>query len=197
MKRTIVLLSAICALGTAQAQTKTSNGFGFGIKAGANFSNPKVEVNNTELDTKTKVGLNAGVFMNIPMGSSLSVQPEVVYSSLGYKVNDDKVDLNYLTVPVLIKYNFAGSGFGIYAGPQIGFLASAKYKPSNGSNTDIHDNFKGTDVSLVFGPEFMIPNTPVVLSGRYQVGLKNVAEPAAGNPDIKNNGATVTLGFRF
>lgn len=36
-------------------------------------------------DTKSKIGFNAGVFVNIPIAESFSIQPEVLYNDLGAK----------------------------------------------------------------------------------------------------------------
>lgn len=54
----------------------------FGAKAGMNVSTISDEGFD---DTKSKVGYYAGVFMNVPVSESFSIQPEVLYNNLGSK----------------------------------------------------------------------------------------------------------------
>ena len=60
---------------------------------------------------KSKIGFYAGVFMNAPISSEFSIQPEVVYSQQGAKfkdmgnVTDRKLNLGYINVPVMVQYN--------------------------------------------------------------------------------------------
>lgn len=56
---------------------------------------------------------NAGLYVNIPVTSSLSIQPEFLYSRKGTELSYDnlfatgtaKFKLNYIEVPVLLKMN--------------------------------------------------------------------------------------------
>ncbi len=68
---------------------------------------------------------------SIPLFSTCSLQPEVLYSGQGAKFSDSlvtgKLNYGYLNVPVLFKYQHA-SGLFAETGPQVGFLLSAKEK---------------------------------------------------------------------
>ena len=55
----------------------------------------------------------------IPIANRFSFQPELLYSGQGSSVN-----LNYLNIPLMAKYNLTKE-FSLEAGPQIGFLLSA------------------------------------------------------------------------
>ena len=52
----------------------------FGAKAGMNVSTISDDGYD---DTKSKVGYYAGVFLNMPVSESISIQPEVLYNNLG------------------------------------------------------------------------------------------------------------------
>jgi len=99
-----------------------------------------------------------------------------LYSLLGSKSSDadddGKLDLSYISVPVLAKY--MNSGFSIVLGPQISFLASAKSKSSEGDE-DLKDQFKSTEMAGVIGAGYTLSNG-FGFEARYQVGLSNVAK---------------------
>ena len=124
-----------------QTPAKSSSPIKFGVKAGMNVAS----ISKTEGldDQKSKIGFYAGGFANIPIASSFSVQPELIYSGLGSKVDDTtettiagvttktktsaSTNLNYLAVPVMFQYNFVPN-FYVEAGPEFGFLLGGKYK---------------------------------------------------------------------
>src|SRR5574343_294109 len=98
MKKAIVLLVLLSSMAGLQAQTLK-----FGLKAGANFAN--LESNNVEGSTYTS--FHFGALMEVKLLENLSLQPELVYSSQGTKVNEaafDDINYNYITVPVLDKF---------------------------------------------------------------------------------------------
>jgi len=199
MKKIILSSIAVVLFFSAYSQTAKSP-IGFGIKAGVNFAKLKTESGNLETKTASQTGLNAGVFAEIPAGMNFTVQPELTYSSMGYEVQSSFGTVNgrytYLSLPVLLKYTFPGSGFGVYAGPQVGYLLSAN-REFNGTTSDVKDQLKKTDFSAVFGSEFTIPNSGFVISGRYQLGLKNILKDPPAGYSTKNNTATVSVGYRF
>src|SRR5687768_4209669 len=118
----------------------------FGVKAGANLAT--LTGDDVE-DVKSKIGFNAGVFAEIPVSEQFSVKPELVYSLQGAKSDGDgdaKINLSYINLPILAKYNIS-EGFFAEAGPQIGFLTTAKAK-SDAGDFDIKDGFKSVDFAL-------------------------------------------------
>ena len=123
MKKTIIFAAAIFLLTSTSVQAQKVH---FGVKAGMNASSLNYTGNN---DMQTKIGFNAGVLAHIHShNAQWAVQPELYYSSEGAKSksnSDASLNLGYLNVPVLLQYMF-DNGFRIEAGPQIGFLMSAK-----------------------------------------------------------------------
>src|SRR5687768_6232748 len=139
MKNLVLLLVFASALTVSQAQVK------FGGKAGLNLSNFSGDDAD---DAKSKIGFNIGGFAEIPVASTFAVKPELVFSTQGAKSDDNtfgdfKLNLSYLNIPILGKYNTA-SGFFAETGPQIGFLLAAKAKADDESE-DVKDFYKSTD----------------------------------------------------
>ena len=198
----IILLLIVCCIGlTAMAQKPT-----FGIRAGLNISTLGGK-NADVIANGSKVGLNAGGFVNLPIGTGFSIQPELSYSQLGAEISTtyifpgggsgtiDTWNFDYLTLPILGKYDFTNSGFSLYAGPQIGLLTSAKYEYDDGSKDDVKSLFKKTDFGGILGGEYTFTKIPLGISARYQFGISSIADDK--NVDIRNNTSTFSLYYNF
>jgi hypothetical protein len=124
----------------------------FGVKAGYNLASMHVNYENSSFTWKSKSDLHAGVLVNIPLLAGLSVQPEILYSGEGAKINDDgdKITLStgLINIPVMIKYSYKGAF--VETGPQLGFLISAK--ETDGSiSKDIKSDLKSTEFAWSAG----------------------------------------------
>ncbi|WP_210149329.1 porin family protein [Chryseobacterium scophthalmum] len=139
---------------TTTTRTTSSSDVRFGVKGGMNVSSLSKDAGLE--DQKSKIGFNAGIFATIPVAESFSIQPEVLYSQYGAKIeNTDEftvlgtttrnvesysTNLDYIAVPVMFQYNFVPN-FYVEAGPEFGFLVGAKNKGdrtttvTTGSNT--------------------------------------------------------------
>ena len=137
MKKLIFSILAVTLFATSQAQIK------FGVKAGLNLANLTGDVT----DSKMNTDFHGGGFVEVPVGKIFAVQPEILYSGQGAKSSEDgtdfKLNLGYLNVPVLFKYNNP-SGFFAVTGPQIGFLLNAQAKAGS-DHQDVKSSFKSTD----------------------------------------------------
>ena len=200
MKKITAFLFGLALLSGAQSfaqEETTTPGVRFGLKAGINIANLSIKPNDAENQASSLISITGGVFATIPGGPGFAVQPELNYSGLGAKEKSSggKVLLNYLTLPVLLKYSFESSGFGAYLGPQIGYLLSAKAKVG-GLSIDAKDQIKKTDVAGIIGVEYFLP-VGVGLSARYQLGFTNIAKETAAGESEKNKAITFTIGYRF
>ncbi|MFP3599723.1 outer membrane beta-barrel protein, partial [Chryseobacterium sp. SIMBA_029] len=83
MKKLILGLAVTAGTLAFAQQTPSSNPVTFGVKGGMNVSS--LSKDSGLDDQKSKIGFNAGVFANIPVAASFSVQPEVLYSQYGNK----------------------------------------------------------------------------------------------------------------
>lgn len=209
----------------AFAQTSPS----FGLKAGLNISS--ISDDGYE-DSKSKAGFYGGVFMNAPLSEQFSIQPEVLYSQLGSKVTsrytgtvagntidyrqDAKLNLDYITVPIMFQFK-ATPQFYLEAGPEFGFLVSAKAKDINttvvnGSTTnqntssseDIKDNFSSFNMGAGLGLGFNFTEN-FGINARYVAGFTDINKKNDGsngttstnNDNNKNRNNTFQVGVYY
>lgn len=143
--------------------------------------------------------MNAGLYLTVMVSETFGVQPELLYNSVGSKIafgSDDIVSqLDYLTVPVMLRYNPV-KVFNIHAGPQFGFLMSAKDK-YDGDSEDAKDRYKGLDLGLGVGAGVDLP-MGLGISARYVLGLSNIAELEDGEEgSLKNNVIQLSVSYRL
>ena len=153
MKKIIFL--ALMVLFTAKS---LSQGVDLGIKVGANFATL------TELpNVDTRTGLNFGAFFTIKFNDKIAIQGDVLYSQQGAEFDLDKVDLDYVNVPIVFKY-YLVKKLNLHIGPQFGFLVS------DFDASEFEDSYESTDVSGVVGLGLDLP-LGFRVDGRYNFGL--------------------------
>ncbi len=165
--------------------------FELGLKAGANISNFTGNSNIDQVKANTLVGFHAGGFVSLFVGDHFAIQPEVLFSTQGAKIDDGgtKSDykLSYINVPVMLKYRFTG-GFYLEAGPQVGFKVNEKV---DGTSEDFA---KSTDLSIAGGIGYHSP-IGLGIGARYTAGLSKLGDFNASTtqPDWKNGVIQVSL----
>jgi hypothetical protein len=171
-----------------------------GAKAGLNLAN--LAGDDVE-DSDMRSSFHVGGYLNLPISEKLSLQPELLYNSLGAKSSYDDPDfgdvtetlkLNYISLPVMLVYSFGT--VNLQAGPQINFLAAAKYKiEADGESyeEDIKDGLKGTDFgfNVGLGANFGKFNA----TARYCLGLSSISDEDGA--DTKNTVIQLSLGYRI
>lgn len=187
MKKTIILAATVLFAFGAKAQVKAH----FGLKAGMNASELHKKGDNAD----TKIGFHVGGLAHIHGNSNWAFQPEVMYSLEGAKYEAAGVktstNLSYINVPLLAQYMF-DNGFRIEAGPQIGFLMSAKSKTGS-TNTDIKDDYKSTAISLPVGVGYLT-TTGLGFDARYNFGLTDLNE---NGTSVKGNNFQFGIFWQF
>lgn len=188
----------------------------FGLKAGLNVSS--ISDDGYE-DSKSKAGFYGGVFMNAPLSEMFSIQPEVLYSQYGAKVTQSYTtevlgtttnykssqsrNLDYITVPVMFQFH-ATPAFYLEAGPEFGFLVSAKDKgdltretttggststSTTSGSTDIKDGISSFNMGAGLGLGFnFTPNFGI--NARYVAGFTDINKKnndENGNTSLENN----------
>ena len=172
----------------------------FGAKAGVSFANLTGDVEGLNMRT----GLHVGGVVEIPISDKFSFQPELLYSMQGAKEKDSyegetyeaTLKVDYLNVPLMAKF-YVAEGFSIEAGPQVGFLLSAKAKAEVGGSSgeeDIKDYFKGIDFGANLGFGYKMENG-LNFGARYNLGLANIADSDDG--DVKNGVFQISVGYFF
>ncbi|SHM13227.1 porin family protein [Flavobacterium chilense] len=193
MKKIILCAIAVMAFGFTNAQQTR-----FGVKGGLNLS---TVVGGDVENTKTLVGFHVGGFAEIHVVQRFYVQPELLFSAQGTKVDgpfgtDADIKLNYLNIPVVAKYYIVDKKFSVEAGPQLGILLSAK-----ADGTDIKDNTRSADLGFNLGAGYnFTDNFSVGL--RYTIGLSPLSDKDIDNSDdyydsAKNSNLALSLAYKF
>lgn len=179
-----------------------------GVKVGANYSNIYA-TDGSQLSTDPKIGLAAGGFLAIPIGTYLGVQPEVMYSQKGYEGTGSffdntynvKTTTSYIDVPLFITLK-PFERLTLMAGPQYSYLVSRKDEYSS-STINIeqeqefdNDNYRKNIMGAALGVDINFTN--MVLGARASWDLqKNHGDGTSSTPRYKNTLVQATVGFVF
>jgi hypothetical protein len=204
----ILLSAAVMALGfAAQAQSEIK----FGAKAGLNLATYGADANDVD-GIGSRTSFHVGAVAEFKFTEKFSVQPELLYSMQGAKADilfSDGFDtysikatdkLDYLILPVMAKY-YVIKGLSIEAGPQVGFLLSAKSKAESGDDsmeTNVKDDYKSLDFSINGGVGYQLP-MGLFLQARYNIGMANIlkTDDETGDAKITNNVLQFSVGYKF
>lgn len=103
----------------ASAQKKTSVGF----LGGADFTT--LTGLDSNVSVRSSTGFAGGLYVNFPVAKSLLIEPELIYANKGAGIKDTEItlNLNYIEIPVLLRYEFTPENAGpfAYVGPYVGF----------------------------------------------------------------------------
>ena len=215
MKKIFLCVVAVVITAGAYAQN-----IEWGAKAGLNLSNisgPEASANLEEFDIqgdvswKMKPDFYLGFFVDIPISSKLSFQPELVYSRQGSTLKvkysesgesadvKDKITFSTINIPLLLKVKLAEK-FSLEVGPQVGFAFDAREKATGTvDGMDIDESgsmdseaYKTVDFAAALGLSYRIcPKFEV--NARYNLGLTDVFEGLDG----KHGVIQVGVGYRF
>jgi Outer membrane protein beta-barrel domain len=204
MKKFFTLMFLVCIFSTlsfAQMQ--------LGIKAGLNLAN----LSGDDIsDTDSRTGFAGGLFFMYQFSDMFAIQPEAYYTMKGATDKgtiegfsyDAEIKLDYIEVPLLLKFLIPIKGSGIkpaiFAGPSVGFNLSAKSKIEAGGQTFEEDmqDVASTDFGLVFGGGigFPVGNGELGLDIRYILGLSTI-DDSADKADVKNSVINFNLYYGF
>ncbi|WP_339698880.1 porin family protein [uncultured Marixanthomonas sp.] len=205
----LLLMTALAVFGLT---TTNAQEVRLGAKAGANFASIGGDETD-DLDGRTS--FHIGGLVEIPISEVFSVQPELLYSSQGAKIEESfeggtiesKTKLDYINVPIMAKF-YVADGFSIEAGPQVGFLVSANAETEfsgdfgdieieGDGEDDISDFVSGIDLGIGAGASYRLTNG-VFFGARYVLGLSNIND-GEGADDFKqqNNVIQLSAGYSF
>jgi len=177
MKKFGLVLVAFLMTGSVFAQ-----GLDFGIKAGANFASIS---DATGLSNRT--GFQFGIFAGAKLNDNLGIQGDLLYSQQGAEVDPDKIDLNYVNVPVVIKY-FVAEGLNIQLGPQFGFIVDDNISEVFGNLVEA----ESFDLTGVAGIGYDFP-MGIRAEARYNFGFTDIIKDSKG----KNSVVSLAVGYSF
>lgn len=185
------IIIAVIAMVSTMAFAQTE--FTYGVKAGGNAS----KIKDVHGSSSQRIGFYVGGFAQIPLQSNSQefyIQPELLYTMLGEKDGSDKVNLDYLAVPILFKAYFSERDTEFFAeiGPQIGFLVNKSLPKNYGYN----HNFNTLDIGGTIGLGFSyLRNWETSL--RFYYGFSDVIDNDALNSTNYNSNLNLGLAYRF
>lgn len=198
MKKVIMsLMILVTAVTVSQAQ-----GVRAGIKAGANLN----QIDGQSFNNGFDLSYHFGGFLEIDFNKKLGIQPELLWSQTASKPSNfnniyttgvsplfngnEQIKLDYLSIPLLLRYNMIGGFLTLNAGPQFSILLKEdKTLLQNGQSA-----FKNGDFAMVAGAQL---NFKVLrIYARYNIGLQNIND--IDNKDKwTNQQIQGGIGFRF
>ncbi len=193
-----VLLVLLVTGSPARAQ-----GLTWGLKAGINLATLTSD-EDPGPDYKFLVGLVGGGYVNWRIGGRLDFQPEVLIgeqgSALGSDVADAKIKLDYLTVPLLVRYRLSSSngGLAVYGGPSFATKLRARASAEFGGDTvttNISDQIETLDLGVAVGA--MYEKGRYTIDGRYTFGFANINTEVDNPGKVRNRVITGLVGVRF
>ncbi|BFM44273.1 porin family protein [Flavobacterium sp. CFS9] len=180
----------------------------YGIKGGFNMSNLYSSDAN---DENVLYGFNAGLYATLPISDFIAIQPEILFTTKGAKLEynnvfasgDSKFRLNYIEVPLLVRVNITPN-FNVHAGGYASYLVSSKVTGRGDFNFEQEidtDDLNKFDAGLSAGVG--VDFDPVSIGLRYNYGLTTIGKErtVAGTtytfPDAKNSNLTLYLSYKL
>jgi len=194
MKKGVLFCVALMLFSSAVLGQEVRFGVGGGMAISRGSYKP-----DDGIDRRVFAGFDGGGFVEIGVCEKFKLQPEVNFSIIGVEINNgDKeatIKLRYITVPVLAKMNVS-QNFSLFAGPQLGFLLSARRDSSfTNEMIDLDGSFKKNDFGLVLGGEYKFAHH-IFLGARYYWGAHQIAEPW-NDFEMKNRYVSFRVGYIF
>jgi hypothetical protein len=199
-RQAIVVLTGLFLLCSADAGAQ---GLVKGVRGGVNLSNQHVSTDSGDNSLDWQVRPVFGGFVTWRMLSWFELQPEVLYSMKGGKIEEfgitTKLLLDYIEAPILGRITRGAPGsrrFYVVFGPSFGVLVRAKARADFETSTeeiDIRDDLEPFDLGVVAGGGIEFGS--IVVDGRYTFGLSDTDKVT----DVKstNRAISLTVGFKF
>lgn len=184
----------------------------YGIHAGLNLV---TQAKNGQLWNNCDLyqGFLIGGFLEYKPFNTISFQTEINYQKKGSKVSREsgnistvtKNEMNYISVPLLIRANIKNDQLGdrynltFFAGPYAGYLVSSSARMDIGGESRHvnHGQYEDFDFGAVFGGGIiynLTNNNSIIGELRYEMGMAGIDKV---NPGLRNKGMGLTVGYRF
>ena len=196
---TIVLAMAAGVLPRAAA----AQGLTYGAKGGVTLAT--ISEDPEGLGWGYRIGLAAGGYVALPLGSRLAIQVEGLFNQKGAKADDDglvtTLKLDYIEVPVLVKYAVTHGGarsFHVFGGPSVAFKVRSRATASFGDttiDTNEDENIETVDLGVAAGAGIDFGRWSV--DGRYTFGLSNLIKSEADEVKTRSRAISILAGIRF
>lgn len=202
MKKFLAILAAFVLAAPSFAQV-SSGGFSmneeslyYGIRLGV--TTPSIS---GDQNTGTKVGMTLGGVVGLRLSPSTPIFLEsgFYYTQRGGKDSNRRVHLDYLEIPVLIKYGFSvGSDIAIlpFVGPHFSYGIAGKMKEGEAEERSSYNNdvgFRHFDMGFKAGAGIEWRNLYAELG--YQFGVANIS--AMDKKTSRGNAFFANIGVNF
>lgn len=167
-----------------------------------------------------------GLVAEIGLGENFAFQPELLYTTKGFKVNEGinvnlggfpipagvtaSTKINYLEMPLLAKYKFGNEGlkFNITAGPVLSYAANGQLVTRANLLLDINPlktnidldalNYERLEVSASIGAgmAYATSGGEFFADARYVHGFSDLYNAPIVDLNLKNRGIGVTVGYK-
>lgn len=168
MKRVILSLLAVFAFGSLSAQKDMA----FGVKAGLDLVSAKAP-SSLGGGTTSATGFFVGGLAEFGFADKFTLQPGLNYHTASKTVDGKKYNFNFLSIPVLVKYEIAEK-FNLMAGPSLFYSLESEDDDKTRFNLDLGASYDITDKFFV--------------EPRYSAGLSG---------DTKVSHFLVGVGYKF
>ncbi len=181
-------------------------GVQFGVKVGGNLA----RITGPDFDgapLKDRIGVVGGVFLAFNLGPFITIQPEVLYTMKGVRMEEtvgdvtfsEKIYGDYIEIPLLLKLRIPTGSISpvVFAGPAVGFKLSEKFE-MNGESVPDTTLLKDNDYGAIFGAGLDF-GRHLMLDVRYSMGLQKVFKVIEGETpiDVKNGVWSASVGIAF
>lgn len=203
MKKYLLILIIITPL-TSLAQIWYVGG-----KAGVTFANYKARTPWKEA-ANSGFTFGAAAFKQIKSNFGLGFELQYIQKGYYHKVCNtisDKLDANYLEIPIMVDYTFIFPALQNFKGhANVGFYTAywlnGKYKMQGFDIASDDFDFKKSEARRFdFGPnvggrlEYILPNASLSLEVRYEIGVLDLQKQVTDN--TKNTNRAMILGLSY
>ncbi|GAB4027431.1 porin family protein [Spirosoma koreense] len=191
--RKLALLSSMLLVSIGYTMAQSSVTYRLGVTAGVNAA----QIKQAEL-SDLFWRYNAGLTLEQRFSSALTMAYQVLYAKQGSSNpvmglgGNDKIinELNYLTLPIMMRFTRESKNFFLQAGVQGGYLLNGKgyFASAKNQSTSFRHTHK-FDLGLLGGVGYRLGNY-VVVDGRYYYGLHPILadytapDPLTGVPTV-------------
>lgn len=212
MKKNILIcalfVSSFIAVSGQSSRLGEVDGIQLGLKVGANLSNVFDE-NGQDFIADSKFGLAGGLFLRLPLGKFIGLQPEFLLSQKGFKATGSVLGgsynltrtSNFIDIPVLFAIKPIPY-LTILAGPQFSYLIKKSDVFSNGTTTILqekefeNDNVRKNILCFTLGADINVDH--IVVSARAGWDFQNNnGDGTSVTPRYKNEWYQLTVGYRL
>ncbi|GAB2631307.1 porin family protein [Belliella aquatica] len=186
MKKSIFLTALLVLVGFS---VSFAQGINFGLKGGANISN--FEGSSQNFNSESITSYHAGLFLEFGLSDRISIQPELLYSTVGANMTFDgaaedfRNELGYISIPLLARIYLIPNRLSLDLGPQISYLMNESENVNITESNTFDFAVTGGLTLQVIGPLF--------IQGRYNLGLTDVKPDA----EVTNRVLQLSAGLRF